>query len=87
MKRKPTKKLKPIEARTHDQICSIPRDHLDTKYFWLLIETNRVILCEQKTGEASKGSLSIPRAEFDRLARWYVTGRTHRPSTRIRETR
>jgi len=72
MKRKPT--LKPIDARTFDQVCSLTRDGYDTKHFWILIDGD-IVICEQMQGKESTNSLKIPRSEFDRLARWYVTGR------------
>lgn len=72
MKRKP--KLKPIEARTFGQICSLPRDGYDTKNFWILID-NGIVICQQQNGKPSTNTMKIPRAEFDRMARWYVTGK------------
>lgn len=69
------KKLKPIEARTFDQICSLPRDGYDTKRFWLLVNIGTVTLCEQQNGKPSTNTMELPRAEFDKLVRWYVTGR------------
>ena len=70
-----TKKLRPIQARTFKQVCSLPRDNLSTKDFWILIDHPHVVICQQRTGEPAKGSLSIPRAQFDRLVRWYITGK------------
>jgi hypothetical protein len=71
---KKARKLRPIEARTFKQICSLPRDGYDTKNFWILIDGG-IVICEQQNGKESTNSMTIPRAEFDRLARWYVTGR------------
>ena len=72
-KRKP--KLKPIEARTFKQVCALSRDNLDTKGHWILIDGNDVCLTAQVLGKAPTNSMRIARREFDRLARWYVTGR------------
>ena len=70
-----SKAKKPIDAKTFSQICSLPRDHYETKNHWLLLDTGVVYLHRQKSGHESEASLKIPRAEFDRMVRWYVTGR------------
>lgn len=69
------KRLKPIEARTFKQICSLPRDNLDYKNFWFMVDEGQVTLTAQKIGEAPTSQISIPRAVFDRMARWYLTGK------------
>lgn len=68
------KKLKPIEARTFKQVCQLSRDGYDTKHFWILIDGD-IVITEQQNGKPSTNQLKIPRAEFDKMARWYVTGR------------
>lgn len=68
------KRLKPIEARTFEQVCTLPRDGYDTKHFWILIDGD-IVICEQEFGKAPTATMKIKRAEFDRMARWYVTGR------------
>jgi hypothetical protein len=73
-KSKPKKRLRPIEARTFNQVCSLPRDGYDTKHFWILIDGD-IVITEQMDGEPSTNQMTIPRAEFDRIARWHVTGR------------
>ena len=50
--------LKPIEARTFKQVCSLPRDHLDTAGHWLLLDGSDVVLQEQKFGKPSTNSMS-----------------------------
>ncbi len=69
------KRLRPIDARTFAQICKLPRDGYDTKGHWILLDSGTVCLTAQVTGNAPTGQLTIPRAEFDRMARWYLTGR------------
>jgi hypothetical protein len=65
----------PIELRTEAQLIKAPRDNLSTPNYWLLVGPSEVTLCQQRNGEESTGTLTIPRREFDRLARWYVTGK------------
>ena len=75
MKRRPkAKTMKPIEARTFNQVCSLPRSSYDTKHFWLVID-GAMVIGEQEDGQAATNKLVIPRAEFDRLVRWYMTGK------------
>lgn len=69
------KKLKPIEARTFKQICSLPRDNIDAKGFWMMLDVGKVTIAQQKAGEPAKVMLTMPRAQFERMARWYMTGR------------
>ena len=68
------KKLKPIEARTFKQVCKLPRDNLNTRGHWILIDGD-VVLAAQRNGQPATNSMRIPRSEFDRMARWYVTGK------------
>jgi hypothetical protein len=75
---KKTKKLAPIEASTHDQICSIPRDNLSAGDYWLLIDEGGVVMCEQPLGQAATAKIEMPRRQFNRLVRWYMTGKVTR---------
>ena len=65
----------PIEANTFDEICKLPRDSLSLKEFWLQIDVGRVSLAQQRSGESCQAVISIPRKDFDRLVRWYMTGK------------
>ena len=67
--------MKPIEAKTDKQICSLKRGNYDTKQHWLLIDGAYITVCRQSSGKPAEASMKIPRSEFDRMARWYVTGR------------
>ena len=75
-------KLTPIEARTFKQICSLPRDNLDTSGHWIQLDVGEVTIAKQKGGEAAKVMLTVPRAQFDRMVRWYMTGSLRRPKKR-----
>lgn len=72
MKKKP---LKPIEANTFKKICALPRDNLDSKGYWIMIDEGQVTITKQNLGEMPTAQIHIPKAQFDRMARWYVTGR------------
>lgn len=69
------KKIAPIEARKFNQICTLPRDNLDAGGFWIQLDEGVVTIAKQKPGEPCENSMDIPRSAFDRLARWYVTGK------------
>lgn len=75
-KARKAKRLAPINARTHKQIRSLPRDNLDSRDFWILFDEQTVTIAKQKSGEEPTAWIQIPRGQFARMARWYVTGRT-----------
>lgn len=67
--------MKPIEANTLNKVCKLKRDNLSTKNFWILLDGGtHIVICKQVVGKPSEGSLTIPKSQFDRLVRWYVTG-------------
>lgn len=71
--------MTPINCKTLQDACSMPRDNIDVGDFWILLdtETGSVYLSEQPSGEPRKQRIEIPKATFDKLVRWYVTGRTN----------
>ena len=73
--------MKPIEARTFNQICSLKRDNMSTKDFWLQLDVGIVTLAKQRNGEPCEASMRISRKQFDRIVQWYVNGGLRRPST------
>mgnify|MGYP001597371128 FL=1 len=66
--------LAPIEAKTFSQICKLPRDNYDTAGYWILVGLKTIHFAEQRNGEATTQKMAIPKREFDRLVRWYMTG-------------
>lgn len=70
------KKVKaPIECKTFNDICNMPRDNLTLKDFWILTDGYEVTLARQKLGHEAEEIISIPKAVFNKFARWYMTGR------------
>lgn len=67
--------MRPIDAKTDKQICKLRRDNLSTKEFWILLGEGEVTLAKQRNLAPAEVMLKIPRAQFDRLVRWYVTGK------------
>lgn len=66
--------LAPIEAKTFSQICKLPRDNYETAGYWILVGDRTIHFVEQRTGENATQKMAIPKREFDRLVRWYMTG-------------
>ncbi len=63
--------IAPIDCRERD-FLKISRDNLDAGDFWILSDGHTVSIHEQKSGEASKQEISVPREVFNKLVRWYV---------------
>ena len=70
--------LAPIEAKTFSQICRLPRDNYDTAGYWILVDQKTIHFAEQRNGEIATQKMAIPKREFDRLVRWYMTGSAKR---------
>lgn len=64
----------PIEARTSRQLCTLPRDNVDSGDFWIQLDLHEITIVEQMVGAAPSQRLSIPRRHFDAFVRWYTTG-------------
>ncbi len=60
------------DCRTTDQVCELPRDHSDAGDFWIISDGHTVSMAQQKYGESSTQSISIPRATFNRLIAFYT---------------
>ena len=69
-----TKKLTPMKARTDGQICKLTRDNAELNDWCIVIGEGLVWITEQELGKSPTQEIDIPRAVFDRLVRWYVTG-------------
>ena len=66
------KELSPMQARTEAQVCALRRVNLTAGDFWLLLDSESVTLCHQRAGESPEAVVTIPRAEFNKLVRWYT---------------
>lgn len=67
------KKISPRQARTEKQVCSLRRDNKTADDFWMLIDGRDVTIVHQQQGTSPRASITIPRATFNRLVRWYTT--------------
>lgn len=73
---------RPFDCKNTDDCCELRRDSFDAGDFWILTDGFNVSIHEQKLGEHSKQTISVPRAEFNRLIRWYM--REQKPNPRNR---
>ena len=69
-----SKKLTPMKAKTVDRVCELKRNWIEDGDFCMGVSWASVYISEQATGENSKDLIPIPRAVFDKMVRWYVTG-------------
>lgn len=65
------KKLKPREAKTFKQICSLKTDSKSIKKGWICIDERNVYLVNQLLGEQATGKVTFSRKEFAALIDWY----------------
>lgn len=63
--------MKPRDAKTSKQMCSLETDNCDTMAGWILLDYGFVIIHAQRSGEDSEGRLRLPRAQFNKLIDWY----------------
>lgn len=66
------KTLSPSQVRTERHLLSLRRDNKTAGDFWMLVGEDQVTLCHQAVGNPPVGDVTIPRAEFNRLLRWYL---------------
>jgi DNA polymerase III sliding clamp (beta) subunit (PCNA family) len=57
---------------TEAQLMQMRRSATHQKDLTLLTDSYRVSIWEQKVGESPSQSVTIPRAAFNRLIRWYL---------------
>jgi hypothetical protein len=78
-----SKKLRaPREAKTLDELCSIPRDNVGTNDHWIITDGCEVTLAAQRSGSLPTATVSIPRATFEAFIDWYNTGIWRKPRAR-----
>lgn len=64
--------MRPYDAKDNWLVCRLARDNFDAGDFWILTDGTRVTLASQKAGESPTQSITIPRAEFNKLVAWYM---------------
>lgn len=65
----------PQQARTEKAMLSLARDNIGGKDWWFILDPFEVVICNQRSGEEPTGKVRLRRRDFDRLVRWYTTGR------------
>ncbi len=64
--------MSPMDANTFKKVIGLRSDNFSTEEFWILTDILTVTLAKQKNGEPSTQKITMPRAEFNRLIRWYI---------------
>jgi len=65
----------PKTANTEKKICSMERDNYATKDFWLLTHEKHIVIAKQRAGEQAEFMVEIPKKDFNRLIKFYETGK------------
>lgn len=77
--KKAKKKVKaPKDADTFNRACDLKTDNVTYCNFWILTDGYNISMAEQKMGESATQEISIQKKIFDRLIRWYETGKPPR---------
>lgn len=64
--------MKPYDAKTLDEVCSLERDNISFGDFWILSDGHTVSLRKQKQGEMPSEGIQVPRATFNKMVDWYL---------------
>ena len=63
--------LKPRDAKTLKQVCSLRRDNASRGGFWVLVDETSVTVCKQKSGEPGGPMVTMPRYVWEHFAHFY----------------
>ncbi len=78
MKAESTKPQIPREAKTFDQICDLPRVHVDSGDWHFMVDDGKIWISERALGEMPKQRIAIPRGLFNRFIDWYNGAKTRK---------
>lgn len=67
--------ITPKTANTFNKVCKLERDNISTRKSWMSINGGSVCICNQMNGESSTGSVTLTKKEFERLIKFYETGK------------
>ena len=65
--------LRPSKIMTFAQVLNLRRDTFTTDNGWILIQRNDVIIARQQSGYSVEAMVSLPKREFDKMVRFYLT--------------
>jgi hypothetical protein len=75
-------KLKPPMLASRTDIWSMSHDNVEVGDFSIMSDGLTVYLSEQRTGHPSQQEFQIDRPTFNKLIRWYVTGKVPKEDKR-----
>ncbi len=68
-------RLKPRDAKTLKQICSLKSDGTWYGDYWTSLSERTFTITKQKLGEMPTEQITLPRFIFERFVNWYNTGK------------
>ncbi len=66
------KQLAPADVRSFKEQLTLRRDNLDTTNGWILLDGDKVIISQQRSGHDRTGKVELPAEEFKKFAEWYL---------------
>ena len=67
------KEISPKDCKTMDDVCSIRTDNAQTTGYWIISDCYQVTITKQKSGEDSTEKITIPKKDFNKFVKWYIT--------------
>jgi hypothetical protein len=64
--------LRPIDARTFDQICGLPRDNIESGGYRICVDAEEVAIRHQRREQPVSEQIVIPRRAFNKIVKWYL---------------
>lgn len=64
-------KLSPRTANTNKEILKLKSDNKSTRDAWILLDGNKVNICNQRNGHKATGFVKISKKQFNQLIDWY----------------
>lgn len=64
-------KLRPRNAKTLKQMCSLRSDFCGTRNSWIVLDYDNVHIHNQNEGQPSTGHVTLTHTEFNRFIDWY----------------
>jgi hypothetical protein len=67
--------LVPSQAKNFSQVCQLPTDNAEYGDAWIILDWPSLVIKNQKLGEASTGSVTLSKRQFNRFVKWWQTGK------------
>ncbi len=71
--------MRPYDLKNTEETCRLRRISFDCDDAWILTDGYTVSISQQKVGAPPTQSISLPRAQFNRLIQWYMRDQRETP--------